>query len=241
MNNPLAVARIKLLHSSQDAKYFADLPFETVDFPTLNGDTSSKTQSPVNGPQWATRGPPTSSQGFVEPAASISPRRVVTEMEAIAKLQATANARTPTPNCGPRPLRGSRTWGPDEKTVLLNINNERVDSELGNIGPDVVESMADRMEDGKFCVSYHLQGVCINLAQGKDCSFRHGPKLSPEETVVLRKFVRATRCEHGSKCRKANCIHGHVCPGEPNCTKGIWCTFRKVHGVDPTAVTIWKR
>ncbi|MCJ1279688.1 hypothetical protein MMC21_007512 [Puttea exsequens] len=58
------------------------------------------------------------------------------------------------------------TWGPNDKIVLLNINNQRVDSYLGEISDEVFDSMIDRMEERPYCAYHHLRGYCPN----KTCS-----------------------------------------------------------------------
>lgn len=134
----------------------------------------------------------------------------------------------------PAPAVSGSTWAPQEKIVLLNINDQRVDSELGVPDRQTRESFAARMQKKKLCVYFHLAGNCFN----NPCRFSHEPRLSSQELDVFLAVVRHSPCDYGSACRAKSCVYGHVCP-KLYCSKGDECPFRHIHGVDKRAVRVW--
>ena len=127
------------------------------------------------------------------------------------------------------------TWGSETKSVLLNIDNQRVDSRLDHLDPKAVESFKTRTAKKKVCMWYHIDGHCLN---GSSCTYSHGPRLSIGEVEVLRSLNRKNPCEFGSKCRNANCHYGHMCP-QVYCTKGTSCKFKDVHGISRDAIKVY--
>ena len=147
--------------------------------------------------------------------------------EAIAGWQASANAAN-----------GTNKWEIDKRDVLVNIDGKRLDPKLEDVDPEVVESMTRRLQEKRFCFSFHLEGICWSIAQGEACNFRHEPRLSPQEVLYLERNARKSICTYGSGCRRANCRFGHNCPCEPGCPKGAYCPFQKFHGMDTTVVGV---
>lgn len=127
------------------------------------------------------------------------------------------------------------TWGPETKSILLNIDNQRVDSQLDKLDPTAIDSFKNRTMKRKVCMWYHLDGRCLN---GSSCTYSHGPRLSAGEVEVLRFKNRENPCENGSKCRNPNCHYGHMCP-QVYCPKGYACRFRHVHGISRDAIKIY--
>lgn len=126
------------------------------------------------------------------------------------------------------------TWSPNQKIVLLNVNNERIDSYLGPIDADASARVAERFEQQKLCNDFHLRGRCWTSG----CTYGHEPRLDPKELVVLRYKARYLVCEKGSACRIPDCWHGHMCSGR-SCTRPAFCRFKDVHHIDKIAVTVW--
>ena len=131
-------------------------------------------------------------------------------------------------------VRGS-TWGPDEKIVLLNIDNQRVDSQLGKLDPKAIDSFNKRTATQKLCMRYHLDTRCL---VGSSCTYSHGPRLEAGEVDVLRTKVRKVVCQYGSECRSRNCFYGHMC-AETYCTRGSLCRFSRFHGISRDAITVY--
>lgn len=127
------------------------------------------------------------------------------------------------------------TWAPNEKIVLLNVNDERVDSNLGPIDADASARVAERCEKNKICNDFHLRDKCWSAS----CIFAHAPRLDPKEMVVLKYKARYLKCEKGSACRIPDCWHGHMCPSR-NCTRPTTCRFKELHHIDKIAVTVWR-
>lgn len=235
-SNPITATSITLLKSYESNTVFEGLPFDLVEFPRVFRSTPYKEtdrlvedadyiQDLLQQPDsdYTTRG-----------AKNSSAKEVKRGSEAIAKWQATAGPPWPKPAPAPNAPLGWAT----EKNVLLNINNERVDHELGEVDHGTSESMLDRIEVQRFCLFYHLQGSCAALSAGNPCNFRHGPRLNDDELRFLRRDSRRRPCNFGSTCLRADCMYGHVCLSQPGCEKGPTCPFYKFHKVDKTAVRV---
>ena len=129
-------------------------------------------------------------------------------------------------------------WQIHKRDVLFNIDGKRLDPKIQDVDPEVVESMTRRLQEKRFCLKFHLEGLCWSNSQGEACDFRHEPRLSPQELLFLERNARKSICTYGSSCRKANCRFGHNCPYEPGCPKGARCTFQKFHGMDTAVVGV---
>ncbi|MCJ1267955.1 hypothetical protein MMC22_007841 [Lobaria immixta] len=143
--------------------------------------------------------------------------------------QLNANDRIPSPT---QTL--PTTWAPNQRIVLLNVNDERVDSNLGPIDADASARVAERFEQQKVCNDFHLRDKC----RTSGCTFSHEPRLDPKELVVLRYKARYLVCERGSACRIPDCWHGHMCSSR-SCPRPVSCRFKDLHHVDKTAVKVW--
>lgn len=240
--NPITAFSITLLKSYEDDIYFGGLPFSAVEFPHVFRSTPFKeTDRLAEELDIMQDFPPQSgSGGIMRQGEKTSANEITGEDEALAKWQAASNASIPLPTRFPRPAKPQSTWGSNQ-TVLLNINDERVDPPLLEEDYDASESMKDRMEVRRFCHFYHLMGNCVSLNPGfrQACKFRHGPKLNPEEIVVLRNNVKNLPCGRGSRCRQPDCVFGHICHDQPGCARGARCLLHKFHEVDPTVVRVW--
>lgn len=128
-----------------------------------------------------------------------------------------------------------------DKIVLLNINNERVDPAPEPEDFETRESMLDRIEVRGFCRYYHLRGKCSIESSGEKCKFRHGPDLNKEELKILENHLaKSSPCHSGSHCRNNQCVYSHVCPLQPGCPRGVHCKLYKFHEIDPTAIRVWR-
>lgn len=130
----------------------------------------------------------------------------------------------------------SSTWNPNQGIVLLNLNDDRIDANLGNWNPDTERSLFKRADHCRLCNDFHLRGVCY----ASSCSYSHEPRLNPEELVILRSWARRLPCHKKSACRSAECWYGHMCPHE-TCFLPNTCRFRAYHDMDRTAVTVWQK
>lgn len=232
-SNPITASRITLLKSYEDNTYFESLPFESVEFRSVFRSTPFKPTDRLGEDiDYMQDFPRPSGSGDL---ARNSTNEVTEETRALARWQAASNAAIPLPIRHLRPMNSNSTWG-STQTVLLNINDARVDPPLLDEDYDTSEDMKDRMEVKRFCHFYHLQNSCISPG----CNFRHGPKLNPKEMVVLRNYVRWLPCGAGSKCRRRECVFGHHCHDQPGCTKGARCLLYKFHHVDSTVVKLWQ-
>ena len=125
------------------------------------------------------------------------------------------------------------TWAPHHRIVLLNINDQRVDSELGIFDSQAIENIERRTKNKRLCAYFHFHGFCAN----KYCDFAHEPRLNQQELAVFTSKIRGLPCTHGSGCRNNMCFYGHVCP-RAHCTKKD-CPFAKLHGIDKRSIRVW--
>ena len=132
------------------------------------------------------------------------------------------------------PALATKTWGPKKKAVLLNVNNERVDADLGPVDPEAERNLYRLMSRQKLCNNYLLFGQC---AQATLCPYAHTAGLNENEMIALVYHARTLPCERGSECRSHRCWYGHTCV--PDCTGGPKC-FKKLHDVDRIAVKVWR-
>lgn len=153
-------------------------------------------------------------------------------------LRASRLSASPVKRAGPQQSRRTLAWNPNERAILLNINNERVDATTEKIDYEVMEDMMDRIEVRKFCNYHHLLGGCITTFNGGTCKYVHDPELNAMQLAALRTVVRRRPCELGSECRRSDCIYGHVC--REQCPKAT-CSLKRFHGVDATAVKVWRK
>lgn len=234
-SSPIAAAKITLLKSYETDTVFEDLPFASEEFSSV---FRSKLTGGVNDLQGLPQQP--GSDNLTGDAEKSSASQIAENDEAIAKWQATANASTPIP-ARARPLaKVNSSWGTGNN-VLLNINDERVDGDLGKVDSETSKSMRNRLETQHFCGPYHLNGYrnCPGKSSTKPCKYRHGPKLSDNELRFLKKNFRRVACDYGSECRRPDCFHGHVCPYQPICKKGVECPLSRFHDVDKTIFRLW--
>ena len=69
---------------------------------------------------------------------------------------------SPTRRSARQPPPGSAsTWDASEKIVLLNINDERVDSDLGKIDPKDYDSFMERFKNKRLCHYHYLVGYVL--------------------------------------------------------------------------------
>ena len=240
-SNPITAARITLLKSYDDNAYFVRLPFNVMELPLIFQSTpykgADRLADVIN---LIKQLPQRSRSSHITGGREISSvNRSPEGDKALAKLQAATNASIPLPGHTRPPIKSHLSWA-TERNVLLNINDERVDPELEEVAYETCESVLDRMEVKRFCVYYHLQHSCVATSLGKPCNFRHGPRLNNDELRFLKQDVRKLPCTFGSRCRKPDCIFGHVCANQPGCKKGPSCPLNRLHKVDKTAVRVWR-
>ena len=126
------------------------------------------------------------------------------------------------------------SWEETTRSVLLNVDNQRIDKELPQCDPQALNRITKLQEEQRFCACYFLLANCAS----KDCNYRHTPDLSNEELLVLRHWMRRQRCPSRMECLKSTCFLGHICPYLPNCSRGRSCAFSKTHDIDRTVVKV---
>lgn len=221
-NDPIIASSITLIKSRPLDDPNIHISFETVEMPSVfraSNESQAVGEPGTSGSDWGTHTPE------VEKWDRFSAQR-----SRPAPLR--SRSRRPYVNGEPR-----SSWDVSGRIVLLNINNQRVDADLGKIDPKEYEAFNDRFKNTKLCRYYYLFGSCHVF----ECTYSHKYKLSTEEIRILRYITRRLACERLANCRKVGCIYGHLCPHERSgfCTKWSDCHFKAVHGVDRTAVKVW--
>lgn len=238
--NPLIAPKIILIASGNNNDYYQSSNHEVVDLPQnfRRISFSSRTSLPCNGYTGDVQ-----PGGFFSPTTSLTPSTSLdgaTAKEAVAKWQEAVGEIVEIP-LHQRPLSRSPTKGPHAvKSVLLNVDDERVDPPPKVEDFEVRESMLNRVEERRFCSSYHLRGYCSSERTGIHCKHRHHPALNKQELDILENLARQLPCRIGSNCRKTDCTYGHVCQNQPGCTRGARCRLECFHKVDKTAVKVWR-
>ncbi|KAL2044080.1 hypothetical protein ABVK25_012488 [Lepraria finkii] len=212
MDNPVAVSQVTLLRSPRSDEYYNALTFEIAEFVTvLRPAFFTERNISVNTPECRIdKGNRSSQHQNMATPGKISRQNTI-DMQAVHNWQAAANEKVDVRGLATLRLPVRRiqvprsaqqlTWGPNDKAVLLNVNDQPVDAYLGEPDDEVYESMLDRMEEREFCTWHHINGSCYN----KTCKFRY-EELSKEELVVLRIHIRGRKpCEAGSSCGRAGC------------------------------------
>lgn len=238
--NPLIAPKIILLGSENYNDYYRSLNYEVVELPHVFRPVSfsAKASRPCNG-----------CTGDLQPGNSFSPimsRTPSTSLDGAIVKETVANWQEAVGEIDELPLHQrslsrSPKKGPHAaKSVLLNVDDERVDPPPKVEDFEVRESMLDRAEERRFCSSYHLRGYCSTGRTGIICKHRHHPALNKQELDILETLARRSPCTAGSHCRTPDCMHGHVCQDQPECARGARCRLACFHKVDKTAVKVWR-
>ena len=217
-NNFIVSSSITLIKSKPFEDHDIYLPFEIMEIPSLFEKDKKETKS-------------TSVSELLRSSPSKSNERPRTR----ARGSRGANRRQSDRRQSVPSTALESTWGPETNNILLNIDNQRVDSQLGKLDPKAIDSYKKRTNKKKVCKWYHLDGVCLN---GSSCTYSHGPRLNAAELEVLRAKNRERPCENGSTCRNPRCHYGHMCP-EFLCSRGNLCKFRHLHGISRDAITVY--
>lgn len=135
-----------------------------------------------------------------------------------------------------KPRRNSSHLSLEEPFVSLNIEDKRVDPDLGTVDPDVAARLNVRAMKQNLCNDFHLKFIC----KAEKCRYGHEPRLSREETIILKGWARRLPCKRLSTCRTATCWYGHMCPYE-NCPNPSTCKFKAVHNLDKRVVNTYSK
>ena len=217
---------ITLLESSEGdptSPLFKALPFETIGFTQTFHLAASSDRSSH----------PASSVDY----AKSNPMPNNGNIEGIAKWQEAANDHIGSPQ---NIHRSSASPHRKRRTIILNVNDERVDSPPQKEDPESKKLMLKRIAEKKYCTFYHLLDTCLTDRTGKVCKYRHGPRLNSHELAILKNFSRRLPCTIGPTCRNTHCIFGHTCEKQPGCPFGEGCNLARFHDIDKTAVRVWR-
>lgn len=128
----------------------------------------------------------------------------------------------------PKTINIAAKKAPARRFILLNANDERIDSVLPRADAAATARLLERVRHKKVCNNYHLNGKC---EAGKYCDYDHGERLSPGEQLALKQRARQRCCPERGYCRDFDCTNGHVCPYGKDCYNDN-CWFQDVHDID---------
>ncbi|KAL6230452.1 hypothetical protein BDW75DRAFT_234379 [Aspergillus navahoensis] len=220
--------RISLVEGSPFPREMAELAasFETATFSDVF--MSSKLQPPSA--KTVSFGAQTQNISIPTATALITPaRNSVVDYASVAKASAAASSPPPASITTVVTSTANKLKTKPRLSVCVNARNQRVDSPLRLSSKEAIAAMKRR----KFCNQYHILGYCH---KNGSCTHEHGPELSKQELNDLMHIARLTPCHSGLMCRYVECISGHRCPHQENCTYKE-CRFPKdMHGVDTDIV-----
>ena len=175
-DNFILRSSITLIKSSEYKDPQIYLPFEMLELPSLfKTSNSTDEEHSRDGDTGTSRNTP-----------DVSPKRARLDST---RPRLTSKFRTQRATTVPGSTRASHD-------VLLNINDQRVDSVVETSDRQANESFALRTKKKKLCVYFHVLGVCFN----NPCRFSHEPRLDSKELDILIARVRSSPCEKGSAC-----------------------------------------
>ncbi|KAJ4264380.1 hypothetical protein NW762_005578 [Fusarium torreyae] len=90
--------------------------------------------------------------------------------------------------------------------VAINAVEDRLDPYLPPPDADAVKRLKALSQDRKFCNNAQLYNSCEN----DNCEYDHAP-IAEELKPALENLARSVPCSRRGGCRRANCVHGHVC------------------------------
>lgn len=90
--------------------------------------------------------------------------------------------------------------------VPINAVEDRLDAYLPSPDPDAVRRLKVLSQDRKFCNNAQLYNSCEN----PNCEYEHAP-IPENLKPALEHLSRSVPCSRKGSCRRANCVHGHVC------------------------------
>ena len=118
--------------------------------------------------------------------------------------------------------------GPQQRFMLFNRHDERLDPDLPKADSGAIQRMFDRINKHKVCNAYHLNGNCD---KGEYCDYDHGVKMTPGELLALKHHARRRCCPLRTECFDFNCVFGHSCPYGADCHFDN-CFFHDVHHIE---------
>ncbi|RGP77187.1 hypothetical protein FLONG3_4702 [Fusarium longipes] len=121
--------------------------------------------------------------------------------------------------------------------VAINSVEDRLDAYLPPPDPDAVKRLRILSQDRRFCNSAQLYNKCDN----ENCEYEHTP-IDEDLKPALEHLARSVPCSRRGACRRATCVHGHVCQ-KVDCRHRIggkvYCRFlAKVCTADYTVSTL---
>ncbi|GKU15177.1 unnamed protein product [Fusarium langsethiae] len=121
--------------------------------------------------------------------------------------------------------------------VPINVLGDRLDAFLPSPDPDAVKRLKLLSQDRRFCNNAQLYGKCENST----CEYEHTP-IAADLIPALEHLARSVPCSRRGGCRRATCVHGHVCQ-KADCRHRVggkgYCRFpSKVCTADYTVSTL---
>lgn len=237
--DPSTSSRITLVETTPPETGFIALGFPRVKFPKVFRDTNLPSRpapmtspTPMSLPVRAASAIQTPTQAFVPQSAAGATNTMKTTSPAPVTNDPTASSTWATvgKNTGPKSIDIAPKKVVQKRSVVLNVDDERLDAPLPRADPGAEKRfLARTKESGKCCNSYHLTGHC---GAAEYCDYSHGERLSPGEILVLKHKARSITCQARFNCRDVDCTFGHHCKfGGKGCFADN-CWFSDTHYMD---------
>lgn len=242
--DPATSSRITLVETTPPEPGFIALGFPRVKFPKVFRDTNlpnrpspSAMTSPVPMSLPVRTAPPTAPQ-FIPQSTAGAP--ITTKPTSPAPVTGDPNApntwATVGKTAGPKSIDIAPKKAVQKRSVVLNVDDERLDAPLPRADPGAEKRFLARTKEvGKCCNSYHLTGHC---GAGEYCDYSHGERLTPGEVLVLKHKARSITCQARHMCRDVDCTFGHHCKfGGKGCFADN-CWFSDTHYMDLVSILL---
>lgn len=237
--DPSTSSRITLVETTTPETGFITLGFPRVKFPKVFRDTNlpsrpapTTSPTPMSLPVRTASAIQTATQAFVPESAAGTNNTMKTTSPAPITNDPTASSTWATvgKNTGPKSIDIAPKKVVQKRSVVLNVDDERLDAPLPRADPGAEKRfLARTKESGKCCNSYHLTGHC---GAAEYCDYSHGERLSPGEILVLKHKARSITCQARHSCRDVDCTFGHHCKfGGKGCFADN-CWFSGTHYMD---------
>lgn len=119
------------------------------------------------------------------------------------------------------------------RAIKYNTHNQRIDGALPAAERGLIQHLQSiEHEEDKPCARYNLTYCSF----GNTCKFDHRQVYDTPMKRAIERLARMLPCPKGTGCDDGDCVKGHCCPYDGNCSGN--CRFRAdMHNVDQSSST----
>ncbi|KAL1594430.1 hypothetical protein SLS60_010190 [Paraconiothyrium brasiliense] len=118
--------------------------------------------------------------------------------------------------------------------IPVNASNERLDSYMRVPTPQEWADYTARTQLKKPCGYYHLGHACMTTP----CEYDHSP-LESGAVYCMQFLLKSFPCKEGSKCRRLDCVKGHICQKEGCDGRSTECKMKNEMHKSDLRVSNW--